>query len=476
MAQSLPTRSAAQEDYVIVGSWMKEKNEELDAKNVPPVREHAEHTPAEFQSDVKGVIYVSRKKPWEGQVFDKLLKNRIFVKPRRFKDKAECEAAVTKLRTDMDERFEAEITKRIVENVDNLLADLPRAPPPTEAEIGTVYCHVDCKSNYEPYRAIVQRAKKGYQRACQSCNQRAEPNGKGDTATHCVQHGGGPRCKGPNKETECPYGFSVQRGKWNVYDGQCIRCFCVSNPNDERAKNARGYIHAKEQEVAKQLKNHFPDYNWTFDKTFAHRIFLVGSPIKTRFRPDACTVHGDRVIIVETDEDSHRAYFCEKEREREQSFALQNQLKIVVMIRFNPDAYTDYEHVRHPSCFSPPTKENSIVHVNPKQQKQWNARIEELVNTVRNVLDPDVELPPKQEDRPILICELFYDNVMATPEDKRVASAMRKNKAIGKRKRELGAAAGADFGGEASVASDGTGTDGAAGSSNSGGEAGPSSA
>lgn len=98
------------------------------------------------------------------------------------------------------------------------------------------------------------------------------------------------------------------------------------------------------------------------------------------------------------------------------------------------------------SCFSAPTKKNSIIHVNPKQQKQWNERIEELVNTVRNVLDPDFELPPKQEDRAIIICELFYDNVMATAEDKRVASAMRKNKAIGKRKRELGAGAGGEAG------------------------------
>ena len=54
---------------------------------------------------------------------------------------------------------------------------------------------------------------------------------------------------------------------------------------------------------------------------------------------------------------------------------------------------------------------------------------------MRVLADPDFELPPKQEDRPLLICELFYDNVNATPEDKRVEKALRANKALGKRKR-----------------------------------------
>ena len=178
-------------------NWIKKKNEELDAKNVPPARAQAERTQAKFQSDVDGVNYVGRLKKWQGSVYDKFLKKNIPVKPTCvFEDKAECEAAVTKLRAEMDERFEAEITKRIVENVDKSLADLPRAPTDkTEAEIGTVYCHVESHSNYEPYRTLVQSDKKGYHRACESCNQNAQPNEKGDTATHCIKHGGGPRCQ-----------------------------------------------------------------------------------------------------------------------------------------------------------------------------------------------------------------------------------------------------------------------------------------
>ena len=107
------------------------------------------------------------------------------------------------------------------------------------------------------------------------------------------------------------------------------------------------------------------------------------------------------------------------------------------MIRFNPDAYTDYDGKRVPSCFTPAEKGNEIVHVPKKQKAQWKRRLAELQNTIATLADPEFALPPKQEDRPLLICELFYDNVNATDEDERVASGVARGKAIGKKKRKL---------------------------------------
>ena len=106
------------------------------------------------------------------------------------------------------------------------------------------------------------------------------------------------------------------------------------------------------------------------------------------------------------------------------------------MIRFNPDAYTDYADKRIPSCFTAATKDNQTVHVPDKQKAQWKRRLAELVRTIETLADPEFELPPKQEDRPLLICELFYDNVNGTPEDERVAATVEAYKAIGKRKRQ----------------------------------------
>jgi hypothetical protein len=412
--------------------WKADKNKELDEAGVPPVRKCKKGKRAAFQSDTPGVTWNSNAKKWTGQIYDRLAFKIIHTSPCLFVHETDCADAVKKLRAEEEARFEAEISKRVA--AEPKLVGLPRAPEKAEdAEKGTVYWHVNRLTTYVPYRAIVYGAQTHYTRACQECNQKAYPNTPKGEETHCKQHGGGKRCLGPVGCKECPLGFSVDKGKRDVYDGRCVRCFCSSFPNDPRAARARSSVHAREHTTTDELKKHFPDYNWTFDKTFSHRTFLVG--VSTRFRPDARTTQGDRVIIIEIDEQSHRGYLCAKEREREESFVRQNRNKTVVMIRFNPDEYTDYEGVSHPSCFTRATKEREVPHVPPKRKADWDIRIRELVNTVRNVLDPAFTLPPKQPDRPLLICELFYDDVMATPEDKRVAKALAASKAIGKRKR-----------------------------------------
>ena len=339
---------------------------------------------------------------------------------RRARDAQAAEAA----------RFETVAARKAA---DPSLGGLARAPVDAkDAEPRTVYWHAQAHTKYVPYRAV--RSGGRYSRACALCYQVAFANTPGGAATYCIQHGGGRRCAGPIGCDACPLGIAVHCGKGDVYDGRCVRCFCASFPDDARARNAKGWVHAKEQAVVKALEAAFPDHNWVFDKTFSHRTFVVGAP-STRYRPDARISLEDRVIIVEVDEHSHRAYECAKERARERSFVLQNPFKTVVMIRFNPDAYTDYDGRRHPSCFTSADQDHSTVHVDPKQQGQWQRRVAELVRTIENLADPEFVLPPKQEDRPLLICELFYDDVNSTPEDRRVARGLAAHRAIGKRKR-----------------------------------------
>jgi hypothetical protein len=413
--------------------WKDNKDKELDEAGVQPVRKKKKQERAAFQSDTPGVNWHSGKKKWRGNIYDRLECKIIHTSPCLFVHETDCADAVAKLRAEEAARFEAEIAKRVA--ADPKLTGLHRAPKDNkDAEKGVVYWHVHTETKYVPYRAIVVGPQNNYTRACQECHQSAVANTPKGKVTHCIQHGGGRRCLGPLGCTECPLGIAVHLGKADVYDGRCSRCFCHSFPNDHRAARARSSVHAREHATTDELKKHFPDYNWTFDKTFSHRTFLVG--VSTRFRPDARTTQGDRVIIIEIDEQSHRGYLCAKEREREESFVKQNRNKTVVMIRFNPDEYTDYEGVRHPSCFTNATKDTQVTHLHPKRKANWQTRIQELVNTVRNVLDPKFPLPPKQPDRPLLICELFYDDVMATPEDRRVAKALAANKAIGKRKRD----------------------------------------
>ena len=281
------------------------------------------------------------------------------------------------------------------------------------------------------------RVGKQYHFACADCPQAAHAGGEGATRTHCKQHGGGARCLGPivrGERVACPYDLSVQTGERDAYDSMCVRCFCATNPDDPRAARAKASIHVREQTTMAEVKKAFPEYNWVFDQTIGVR--LVGRSGATRCRPDARTTHADRVLILEVDEHSHRRYLCAKERERELSFVAQFKSKVVILIRFNPDNYTDYEGVHRPSCFSAPSKATGSVHVHPKQKAQWDARVQTLIDTIRYQLDPATALPPKQTDRPMLTTELFYDNVLMTPEDVRVAAALRDAKAVGKRKRE----------------------------------------
>ena len=421
-------------DMAFLAQWRVDKDKELDAAGVPATRMRKEQTPAARQSATPGVRWDSNRKKWEGKCFDRLAsaaegKSR-YLHTSRFADGAQCSAALATLRATEANAFEAEVARRKAS--DPLLDGLDRAPASCkDAQPGVVYWTVDGQSKYVPFRVVVVAGKR-YFRACAECAQVALANTPGGAETHCKQHGGGRRCPGPVGCTACPYGVSVLLGKRDIYDGRCVSCFCGSFPNDPRAVTARSSVHAKERVVTSVLKERFPDYNWTFDKTFAHRLVAKG----TRCRPDARFTQDARVIIVEVDEHSHRAYECAKEREREQNFVLQNLSKTVVMIRFNPDAYTDYSGKRIPSCFTPAEKGNETVHVHPKQQAQWKRRLAELERTIANLSDPEFELPPKQEDRPLLICELFYDNVNATAEDERVAAGLARGKAIGKKKRK----------------------------------------
>jgi hypothetical protein len=243
-------------------------------------------------------------------------------------------------------------------------------------------------------------------------------------ARWCVQHGGGRRCPGTAEDDGvCPLEHSVHSS--DPYDGQCVNCFVIDHPKDPRAEAARSYVKVREQAVVAVLKKAFPGYNWTFDKAFG-RTWVRGRP-----RPDARARVGTRVILVEIDENSHRCYLCAKEREREAAFVtMSGRESTVVMIRFNPDQYVDYVGKKWPSCFAQ-------FGVNKKQQAQWDNRVQTLIDTIRYVSDPANALPPKQEERPCLMIELFYDNVAGTPEAERLRDARARVCAIRQSKKRL---------------------------------------
>ena len=185
--------SPTSDDIGWLVQWKAKKNKELDDAGAPLTRKRKKWEHAAFQSDTPGVRWDSKKKKWTGQIYDRLESKHIGTSPTCFVHETDCVAAVKKLRVEEEARFEAEMARRVA--ADPKLAGLLRAPKyPKDAEKGVVYWHVDRKTKYVPYRAIVVGAQTHYTRACQDCHQRAFANTPKGKVTHCIQHGGGKRC------------------------------------------------------------------------------------------------------------------------------------------------------------------------------------------------------------------------------------------------------------------------------------------
>jgi hypothetical protein len=276
------------------------------------------------------------------------------------------------------------------------------------------------QDEYRPW--LVVKGPKGFHPACQhvGCDSQAQGDGRGGKATVCVPHGGGLRCLGaPGVDGVvgvCPLGCQLNSGLNGKYEGMCVRCFCVAKPDDALAINANQYFQAKEQTTREFIEKVFPDYEWTFDTAWKKHGAFEGRRL---FRPDARTMIADRVIIIEVDENSHAGYDCAKERERESDFvATAASLgRIVVLLRLNPDGYTD-EHGKHFStCFK--LSKSGKVTVDPAQQKQWDRRLAELGERVRFFLDPSNPVPPPQSERPCYTEEFSYRDVAGNAAKKR---------------------------------------------------------
>ena len=268
---------------------------------------------------------------------------------------------------------------------------------------------------------LVVRGTNSFAPACQfiGCDSAAAGDCRGGKHILCSPHGGGLRCWGVSGVAGgCPDNIAIT--KREKYDGMCLRCFCDANPDDPRAVLAKKHFQAKEQTTREFLKKVFPNHNWTFNKTWSRRGAFQGT---LRYRPDARTTTSDRVIIVEVDEHSHASYDCGKERVREAEFVAtaRSMGRIVVLLRFNPDGYTDDHGKYFPTCFKLSKKGNQVT-VDPAQQKQWDGRLKELADHVRFFSDPSNPVPEPDHGRPCYVKEIAYRDVAGNAAKKRSRS------------------------------------------------------
>ena len=172
------------------------------------------------------------------------------------------------------------------------------------------------------------------------------------------------------------------------YQGYCTRCFMYTFPDEPVARNYK----IKEKHVTDFVNIHFGEYVESYDKQ------IQGGCSKRR--PDIFIDLFTHTIIIEIDEDNHNNYdtICENKRIMELFEDLAN--RPIVLIRFNPDKYTNDKGNTIKSCF----KYHKISGVPiVENEAEWNNRLEKLKNTISKYI---LSIPEKE----VTIEYLFYSH------------------------------------------------------------------
>jgi hypothetical protein len=187
------------------------------------------------------------------------------------------------------------------------------------------------------------------------------------------------RCK------ECNGSRICRHGKYKGY------CYMHLFPDKEYCRNHK----TKEKSVADFILENFSNFTWICDKKVQDGC--------SKRRPDLLLDLGHQVIIVEVDENMHTDYDCTCENKRIMEISQDIGHRPIVMIRFNPDGYTNNEGEK---INSPWTihKGTHILHVKEKQRNIWNKRLECLKEQIEYWSNPK-----NKTEKTLEIVHLFYN-------------------------------------------------------------------
>ena len=111
---------------------------------------------------------------------------------------------------------------------------------------------------------------------------------------------------------------------------------------------------------------------------------------------------GNKVIIIECDENSHKRYDCSCENKRIMEISQDVNHRPIIFIRFNPDSYIDKDNEKINSCFT--VNKLGICVINKKHQKSWTERLTNLENTIQYWIEND-------SDKTVENVFLYFDEV-----------------------------------------------------------------
>ena len=221
---------------------------------------------------------------------------------------------------------------------------------------------------------------------CLKCKSRPCFNVKGEkTGIYCTKH------KKENMvdvvSPTCKTHLCSTRVKNEKYEGYCLRCFIRLFPDKQVVRNHK----TKEIAVAEFVKNTFPDKKWVEDKR------ITGGSSKRR--PDLLLDLCKKVIITDIDENQHKRYDENDDKNRIEEILQDVGNKQVIFIRFNPDEYIDKDNKKIKSCWSTKRK-TGLVEINNK--KKWEERLNVLKNKIQYFIDNKTE-------NQVETVYLFYD-------------------------------------------------------------------
>ena len=171
------------------------------------------------------------------------------------------------------------------------------------------------------------------------------------------------------------------------YEGYCLRCFMYLFPDRPVSRNYK----TKEAKVVEHVLERFPDFTWIHDKSIPDGC--------SKKRPDLLVDLGDQLIIIEVDENQHETYDCSCENKRLMELSQDVGHRPIIFIRFNPDQFQKEGKIIK-SCWN--SGVDGILRIPSNQIKNWEKRIEILLNTVQYWYE-------NRTEKTIEVVELFYD-------------------------------------------------------------------
>ena len=228
-----------------------------------------------------------------------------------------------------------------------------------------------------------------YNKKCQCGKARPSFNEPGEKIPICCGD-----CKTPTMENvvskKCLTPFCGTLVSNKMYEGYCTRCFMFTFPDKPIARNYK----TKEMTVVEYVKSEFPNVDWISDKRVSGGCSLR--------RPDLLLDLGNKVIIIEIDENGHRDYDCSCEHKRMMEISLDLGHRPIIFIRFNPDSYMK-NNKKVTSCWS--VNKNGICAISKNKKKEWTQRLNSLTNQISYWLKNDT-------DKTVETIELYFDDVV----------------------------------------------------------------